>query len=76
MSSCHRPLRRRGCRLDTAVKKHTAFHSYADFLAASFNTPYWPTLRGDLMGADADMIANAYDAEMDRAGDLRRAYRG
>ena len=63
-------------RLDTAVMKHTAFLSFADLLAASFNTPYRPTLRRDLMGADADMIANAYDAELDRAGDLRRAYRG
>jgi hypothetical protein len=32
-------------RLDTAVMKHTAFLSFADLLAASFNTPYRPTLR-------------------------------
>jgi len=62
-------------RLDTAIMRHTRFASLADLLADAKTTPYYPSLRRDLAGAEADLIADAFDAEMAVLGDKRRAHR-
>lgn len=63
-------------RLDAAVTRRTMWRTFAELLAACNRGAYRPTLRRDLLGDDADLIADAYDAEMKRRGDPRRAFRG
>jgi len=56
--------------IDALVRRHTAFRS----LAALCGVPeYFPTLRGS---GEVSLVADAYDDEMARRGDTRRAWRG
>ena len=66
----------RAFRLDTAVMRNTAFSNFADLLETCARTPYYPSLRRDLMEeGEADLIGDAFDAAMVAIGDKRRAHR-
>ena len=58
--------------LDKLCRQHTAFASFESLLLAAAG--YRPTLRADLIGADAARLARAYDRAQARWGDLRRAF--
>lgn len=60
--------------LDTITAELTAFKDFADMIENTHHD-YRPTLRPDLDPRYAD-LADAYDREMARRGDWRRAYRG
>ena len=63
-------------RLDTAIMRNTAFSNFADLLETCARTPYYPSLRSDLMeDGEADLIGDAFDAAMAAIGDKRRAHR-
>ena len=46
-------------RLDTAIMRNTAFSNFADLLETCSRTPYYPSLRRDLMeDGEADLIGD------------------
>jgi hypothetical protein len=62
---------RRHVKLDQLTRTHTAFSSWAE-LTDTTATDYLPTLTTD----ESQPLADAYDTEMSRRGDPRRARRG
>jgi len=71
----HRTDEGHAFRLDTAIMRHTRFANFAALLHDAKTTPYYPSLRSDLAGDEAAMIADAFDEEMKAIGDGRRAHR-
>ena len=57
---------------DQLTRIHTSFESFAELIATANTSDYFPTLTG----ADKQPLTDAYDAEMQRRGDSRRAWRG
>ena len=57
--------------LDSLTRKHTAFASFAALIDTQ--PDYFPTLSGK---GEAKILADAYDCEMERRGDPRRAWKG
>ncbi|MDR3739311.1 MAG: hypothetical protein P4L40_09860 [Terracidiphilus sp.] len=56
--------------LDGLTRAHTAFRSFAELTNTA--PDYFPTLAGE----ETSQLADAYDREMIRRGDPRRAWRG
>lgn len=57
--------------VDALTRTYTAFRSFADLTTGTA-----PDYRPTLTGARTRELADAYDAEMERRGDARRAFRG
>lgn len=65
--------RRQPTRLDRICRTHTIFPNFRAYMVAGSKGTYYPSIRTDLMGPDARLLARAYDLAMKLRGDPRRA---